>query len=103
MTLYAVNDDALTAQWADTEFQRQAMRILKRLARRQRFLTVNEFWDSVERSKVGLPTPSDKRMLGKVFRQAASEGLIVNTNVAVRSARHGNYYRPVWESQVVGQ
>lgn len=100
MSLMKVSNESMQDQ-ADLLFMREATKIVKRLAGRYQYFTVNEFWDAVDRMKNPVPIPSDRRMLGKVFRAAASQGLIVNTNVAVRSARHGNYYRPVWQSLVI--
>lgn len=89
----------------DAKFVKRAYDLIVRMANKRESLHVNDFWDEVDRLKKRANSPwhtepSDRRLLGKAFRQAAREGIIANSGLAKRSDRHGNYYRPVWISNV---
>lgn len=87
------------ARERDQQWVKSAVRIIQRLAFKQQFVHVNDFWDAVDRMKTPLGEPSDRRYLGQAFRIAAKKGYIETTDTARRSSRHGSYWRVVWRSR----
>ncbi len=96
---------ASAPSWEQAERQNEAFRvaatnILRRRARLQEFVHVNDFWDAVERQKSPIQEPEDMRLLGQVFRALAKEGVISATDMAKKSDRFGSYWRTVWRSNI---
>tara|TARA_R110000824_G_scaffold53298_1_gene147664 strand:- start:7379 stop:7825 length:447 start_codon:yes stop_codon:yes gene_type:complete len=88
---------ARAGRHADPAWKEGAFELVLRVARANRFFTVDDVWD------IGLPETRENRALGAVMKQVQKRGYISPTDRVENSRRHShNHGRriTVWESLI---
>jgi len=89
----------LSGRAAPTGWKLAALVAVARVAKRQRFLTVDDVWPEIEKIEVD-DEPLELRAMGSVIRLAVGAGILVATDTyrpSTRVSSHSSYTR-VWRS-----
>jgi len=81
-------------------FKHMAMEAIQKLAKARPQLTSDDVWAVLE--KQGVPSPHEPRVMGALFRTAASYGWIKDTETFRKSARKASHRRhiQIWDSKL---